>query len=75
MLLALVPALLVIPQPDLGTGMVYVAVGFSILFFAGTSWKQLTGLVAHVHRGDRDRAGRRPGAGRPRAQALPGSSG
>jgi rod shape determining protein RodA len=46
MLLALVPALLVIPQPDLGTGMVYVAVGFAILFFAGTSWKQLTGLLA-----------------------------
>jgi rod shape determining protein RodA len=46
MLLALLPALIVIPQPDLGTGMVYVAVGFSVLFFAGTSWKQLTGLVA-----------------------------
>jgi rod shape determining protein RodA len=46
MLLALIPAMIVIPQPDLGTGMVYVAVGFSILFFAGTSWKQLTGLVA-----------------------------
>ena len=46
MLLALIPALLVIPQPDLGTGMVYVAIGFTILFFAGTSWKHLTGLVA-----------------------------
>jgi rod shape determining protein RodA len=46
MLLALVAAMLVIPQPDLGTGMVYVAIGFSILFFAGTSWKQLAGLVA-----------------------------
>jgi rod shape determining protein RodA len=46
MLLALIPALIVIPQPDLGTGMVYVAVGFAILFFAGTSWKQLTALVA-----------------------------
>jgi len=46
MLLALIPALLVIPQPDLGTGMVYVAIGFSVLFFAGTTWKQLTGLVA-----------------------------
>ena len=45
MLLALIAALLVIPQPDLGTGMVYVAIGFSILFFAGTSWKQLTALV------------------------------
>jgi rod shape determining protein RodA len=46
MLLALVPALIVIPQPDLGTGLVYVAVAFMILFFAGTSWKQLTTLVA-----------------------------
>jgi rod shape determining protein RodA len=46
MLLALVPAMIVIPQPDLGTGLVYVAVGFMILFFAGMSWKQLTALVA-----------------------------
>jgi len=46
MLLALVPALIVIPQPDLGTGLVYVTVGFAMLFVAGTSWKQLTALVA-----------------------------
>jgi rod shape determining protein RodA len=46
MLLALIPALLVIPQPDLGTGMVYVVVGFTMLFFAGSSWRQLVGLVA-----------------------------
>jgi rod shape determining protein RodA len=46
MLLALLPALIVIPQPDLGTGVVYVAVGFMILFVAGTSWKQLTALAA-----------------------------
>jgi rod shape determining protein RodA len=46
MLLALLPALIVIPQPDLGTGLVYVAVGFAMLFVAGTSWKQLTALVA-----------------------------
>jgi rod shape determining protein RodA len=46
MLLALVPAMIVIPQPDLGTGMVYVVVGFTILFVAGTSWKQLTALFA-----------------------------
>lgn len=45
MLLALIAALLVIPQPDLGTGMVYVAIGFSVLFFAGTSFKQLATLV------------------------------
>jgi rod shape determining protein RodA len=46
MLLALIPALIVIPQPDLGTGLVYVGVGFMILLIAGTSWKQLTALVA-----------------------------
>jgi rod shape determining protein RodA len=46
MLLALLAALVVIPQPDLGTGLVYVAIGFSVLFFAGTSFKQLGGLVA-----------------------------
>ncbi len=46
MFLALVPALIVIPQPDLGTGLVYVAVAFMILVFAGTSWKQLTALAA-----------------------------
>jgi rod shape determining protein RodA len=46
MLLAIVPALMVIPQPDLGTAMVYIAAGFAILFFAGTTWKQLIALVA-----------------------------
>jgi rod shape determining protein RodA len=46
MLLAVCAALLVFKQPDLGTGLVYIAVGFSILFFAGTSWKQLATLVA-----------------------------
>ena len=45
MLLAILPALMVIPQPDLGTALVYIAGGFAILFFAGTSWKQLTALV------------------------------
>ena len=45
MLLALVPAMIVIPQPDLGTGLVYVTVGFAILFVAGTPWKQMTALV------------------------------
>jgi len=46
MLLALLPAMIVIGQPDLGTGLVYVVVAVSILFFAGTSWKQLTALAA-----------------------------
>jgi rod shape determining protein RodA len=46
MLLAVGPALIVIPQPDLGTGLVYLAIGFTMLFVAGTSWKQLTALAA-----------------------------
>jgi rod shape determining protein RodA len=46
MLLAILPAMIVIPQPDLGTGLVYIMAGFAILFFAGTSWKQLTALLA-----------------------------
>jgi rod shape determining protein RodA len=46
MLLALVPALIVIPQPDLGTALVYAIIGYTILFVAGTSWKQLTALAA-----------------------------
>ena len=46
LLLALIPAFLVMAQPDLGSGLVYVAVAVTILFVAGTSWRQLTGLVA-----------------------------
>jgi len=45
MLLAILPAMIVIPQPDLGTALVYIAIGFAVLFFAGTSWKQLTALL------------------------------
>ena len=46
MLLALLPALLVMPQPDLGTSLVYVAIGVMVLFVSGTSWKQLVALAA-----------------------------
>ena len=45
---ALVPSMLVIAQPDLGSGMVYVVIAFAVLFIAGTSWRQLTGLVALI---------------------------
>ncbi len=74
MLLALFAALLVIPQPDLGTGLVYVAIGFSILFFAGTSWKQLTALAALFIAALGRRPGGWTGARRPRAQPLPGAA-
>ncbi len=46
MLLALVPAMIVIAQPDLGSGLVFIAVAFSVLFFAGISWRPLAGVAA-----------------------------
>jgi rod shape determining protein RodA len=46
MLAALVPAIFVILQPDLGSGMVYVVIAFTLLVFAGTSWRHLAALIA-----------------------------
>jgi rod shape determining protein RodA len=48
MLAALVPAMFVIAQPDLGSGMVYMVIAFTLLFVAGTSWKHLTALLTLV---------------------------
>jgi rod shape determining protein RodA len=48
MVAALIPALFVIAQPDLGSGMVYMVIAFTLLFVAGTSWRQLAGLLALV---------------------------
>jgi rod shape determining protein RodA len=44
--LALLSALIVMAQPDLGTSLVYVVVGVTILFVGGTPWKQLATLGA-----------------------------
>jgi len=44
MLLALIPAMLVIAQPDLGSGLVYIAVAVAILFVAGTKWTHFAAL-------------------------------
>jgi rod shape determining protein RodA len=38
MLLAIIPAILVVGQPDLGSGMVYIAIAVTVLFVAGTKW-------------------------------------
>jgi len=48
MIAALVPAMFVIAQPDLGSGMVYMVVAYTLLFVAGTPWRQLAGLAALV---------------------------
>jgi rod shape determining protein RodA len=44
MLLALVPAILVVGQPDLGSGMVYIAIALTVLFVAGTKWTHFAAL-------------------------------
>jgi rod shape determining protein RodA len=44
MLLALGPAMFVILQPDLGSGMVYAVIALAVLFVAGTSWKHFAAL-------------------------------
>src|SRR5918999_3110717 len=46
MLLALAPAMLVIAQPDLGSGLVYIAIALAILFVAGTKWTHFAALGA-----------------------------
>jgi rod shape determining protein RodA len=38
LLLAILPAMLVVIQPDLGSGLVYLAIACSVLFVAGTKW-------------------------------------
>jgi rod shape determining protein RodA len=48
MIAALVPAMFVIAQPDLGSGMVYMVVAYVLLFIAGTSWRHLVALAALV---------------------------
>jgi rod shape determining protein RodA len=45
MLVALVPAMLVIAQPDLGSGLVYLAIVLAVLFVAGTPWTHFAALA------------------------------
>jgi rod shape determining protein RodA len=46
MLLALIPAIMVVAQPDLGSGLVYLAIVITILFVAGTPWTHFAALGA-----------------------------
>src|ERR671934_2317528 len=48
MLLAVIPAMLVIVQPDLGSGFVYITIALALLFIAGTKWTHfaLLGVIA-----------------------------
>jgi rod shape determining protein RodA len=44
-LLAVIPAMLVIAQPDLGSGLVYLAILLAIMFIAGTPWTHFAALA------------------------------
>jgi rod shape determining protein RodA len=44
--LVLVPMALIIQQPDLGTSMLVGAAGMFVVFFAGLSWRLITGFLA-----------------------------
>jgi rod shape determining protein RodA len=46
MLLTLVPAALVIVQPDLGSGLVYIVIGLALLYVAGVGWRPFAALFA-----------------------------
>jgi rod shape determining protein RodA len=50
MLVALVPAMLVVAQPDLGSGLVYLVIALAVLFVAGTKWTHFAvlGSIAAV---------------------------
>ena len=37
--------MIVMPQSDLGTALIYVADRFAVLYFPGTSWKHLAAFV------------------------------
>ena len=45
-LLALIPAAMVMAQPDLGSALVYIVIVLAVLFAGGTSWKHFAGLAA-----------------------------
>jgi rod shape determining protein RodA len=46
MLLTLIPAALVIQQPDLGSGLVYIVIGLAVLFVAGAGVRHFAALFA-----------------------------
>jgi rod shape determining protein RodA len=48
MIAALVPAMLVIVQPDLGSGLVYMVIAYMLLFVSGAPWRHLAALAALV---------------------------
>lgn len=48
LLIVLLPMAMIILQPDLGTSLLVGAAGIFVIFFAGMSWKVISGFVALV---------------------------
>jgi rod shape determining protein RodA len=46
MLMALVPTIFVMAQPDIGTGVVYIAIALAVLFVGGAKWTHFAALGA-----------------------------
>lgn len=46
MALTLVPTLIVISEPDIGSSLVYVSIALAVLFIAGVPWKHFAALAA-----------------------------
>ena len=69
-LVAMVPAIFVMAS-DLGSGLVYIAILFAVLFVAGVSWRHFAGLLALGAISIALVLVGRAGARRDRARALP----
>ncbi|HET6921633.1 MAG TPA: rod shape-determining protein RodA [Anaeromyxobacteraceae bacterium] len=46
--LTLLPAALILKQPDLGTALIVVAIGFTMILFAGVRWRTVTAATGAV---------------------------
>ncbi len=44
--LILLPTILIVRQPDLGTSLLVASSGMSVLYFSGISWRFLTGVIS-----------------------------
>ena len=57
MLLGLLPTMIVMAEPDLGSATVYVAGTLALLFVAGAPWRHFVALIGAVRRQPHARAG------------------
>ena len=44
-IIVLIPSFLIVNQPDLGTGLMLLLLGLSLIFLSGLSWKMITSII------------------------------